>query len=439
MSWIGGDLAGLQAMGTAMQTAPASTNDIVEALSSKVDTIVGDAGWTGSGADSFRKAWTSTSIQVGAVATVTSSAGKILGDLGDNLQAIEADLYNAANDAKLRGAQIGDDGKPLPLVITGDPDTETAKNARQAQSDYSATYDSAIKLAQRFRLQAAKELNDLASPIKPTGHDSDFSWDKRVTLADYLRGLYAVPNEKNSLWGQTLPDKIKAANQTVDQAFQDYAKANSDFIAKGGQLPIDDPALANTFAANKDLTQLENKLSAAEAGKGEAPLSNLLNVKIKDADKLIPALEKVTPKGLNFLKEIPVVDVAASGVVAEIQSRDDISKGQNPTSARAYDYGAAAIGLAAGAAAVALAPEAAPVAAVAVGAGAIVVGVGDTFYQGFHEHWAEDIHDRGVVSGITHGLGNTFSNTGHDMADLGGSAWNATKNATTSLWHKAFG
>ncbi|MFB7718098.1 hypothetical protein [Nocardia sp. NPDC056100] len=62
-----------------------------------------------------------------------------------------------------------------------------------------------------------------------------------------------------------------------------------------------------------------------------------------------------------------------------------------------------------------------------------------SFYQGFHEHWAEDIHDRGVVSGVTHSLGNTFSNTGHDMADLGGSTWNATKSATTSLWHKAFG
>ncbi|WP_458690249.1 WXG100 family type VII secretion target [Nocardia tengchongensis] len=438
MSWIGGDLAGLQAMGTAMKTAPSSTDGVVKALGSTVDKIVGDAGWSGGAADSFRKAWTATSIQVGALATVTSGVGKILGDLGDNLQKIEADLVNTAHDASQKGAQIGDDGKPGILVITGDPDAQTAKDARQAQADYTNTYNAALKLAQGFRLQAAKDLGDTVSPIKPTGNNSDFSWDKRVTLADYLRGLYAVPNEKNSEWSSKLQDAIKDASSNLDKASQDYLKAHDAYLADGGKGSFDDPTVRAQSAAKNDLALLEEKLKAAGAGPGEAPLSNLLNVKIKDAAKVVPGLDMIkTPEGLDFLKEIPVVDVLASGVVAEFQSQDDIQKGQNPTSARAYDYGAAAIGLAAGAGAVAGAAAlgvSAPVWATAVGAGAIVVGVGDVFYEGFHEHWAEDIHDRGVVSGVTHGLGNTFSTSGHDVADLVGSAWDAGKH----LWNKVF-
>ncbi|WP_067567251.1 WXG100 family type VII secretion target [Nocardia acidivorans] len=446
MSWIGGDLGGLQAMGTAMKSATDSTDPVVKALSSKVDTVVGDVGWTGGAADSFRKAWTETSIQVGALATVNSNCGKILGDLGDNLEKIEADLVNAAHEAQQKGAQIGDDGKPGTLVITGDPDSQAAKDARQAQTDYTSTYNAAIKLAQGFRLQAAKEFTGAINLIKPTGNESDFSWDKRVTLADYIRGLYVIPNEKNSEWANKLPDKIKAADADLDQAFKDYTKAHDEYRLKGEQIPFDDPRFTATFDATKDLTQLESKLSAAEAGKGEAPLSDVLNIKIKDADKLIPALEKVTPKGLNFLKEIPVVDVAASGVVAELQAQDDIQKGQNPTSARAYDYGAAAAGLAAGAGVVAGAAAlsaagvvSAPVWATAVVAGGVVVGVGDVFYEGFHEHWAEDIHDRGVISGVVHGTGNMFSNTGHDIKDLGTGAWDATTKVTSKLWHGVFG
>ncbi|MFI5777331.1 WXG100 family type VII secretion target [Nocardia sp. NPDC051570] len=432
MSWIGGDLAGLQNMGTAMKSAPETTHDVVAALGSRVDKVAGDASWKGQAADAFRKAWTSTSIQVGALATTVASIGQTLGDVGDTLQQIEADLYNAAHAAKAQGAQIGDDGKPLPLVISGDPDSPEAQQARQAQQDYTATYASAIDLARGYRLNAAKTIAEAIEPIRPTT-DSAFSWDKRITLADYLRGLYAVPNEKNSQWGKELPDKIKNAETALHKAVQDWRAAFDKHHAEGKSMPIDHPARFGHIEAVNDLHRLETKLAAAEAGKSELPLSNPLNTKLADMGKLAPELSKLAPKGLGFLADIPIVDVAASGVVAEFQARDDIQKGQSAGKARAQDYAAAGAGLAAGAG-MAAAMAGAPVWGTALVAGGMVVGVGDAVYEGFHEHWSEDIHDRGVWGGLKYGTANTFSNTGDDIVDLGKSAWNAG----TSLWHKIF-
>ncbi|WP_156377975.1 hypothetical protein [Williamsia sp. Leaf354] len=56
------------------------------------------------------------------------------------------------------------------------------------------------------------------------------------------------------------------------------------------------------------------------------------------------------PKESSFLKYIPVVNVLASGAVAEYQAVDDHEKGWSETVARTNDYAAAAGGLAAGAA-----------------------------------------------------------------------------------------
>ncbi|MEG8182573.1 WXG100 family type VII secretion target [Nocardia terpenica] len=435
MSWIGGDLGGLQAMGASMKTAPESTHDVVTALGSQVEKVVGDASWKGQAANAFRKAWTATSIQVGALATTVEGIGKTLGDLGDTLQQIEGDLYNAAYEAKSRGAQIGDDGKPLPLVITGDPDSSEAKQARQAQQDYTDTYTSAIKLARGYRLNAAKAISEAVKPIRPTGKDSDFTWDKRITLADYLRGLYAVPNEKNSEWREKLPDRIKDAQTTLDKATDDFRTAFDKYRADGKPMPIDDPARFGHIRAVNDLYGLETQLASAKTGKGELPLSDALNTKLSDMDKLVPSeLSKLAPKGLSFLKDIPVVDVAASGVVAELQARDDIDKGQNPTKARVQDYAAAGVGLAAGAGVAAAMVGSAPVWGTALVAGGAVIGVGDAVYEGFHEHWSEDIHDRGVWNGTMHGIGNTATNTWGDVKDLFGSA----EHAASSVWHKIF-
>ncbi|MFD4367774.1 WXG100 family type VII secretion target [Rhodococcus sp. NPDC058521] len=438
-SWVGGDLAGLQNMGNIMKPAPDEIDGVVGALSSRVDTLVSDAGWSGGAADAFRKVWTQNSIQVGGLASVVNQVGETIGGLGDQLQQIEADLYNAAHEAAGRGAQIGPKGVPGTLVITGDPAAPAAVAASEAQADYKAAYDYAMQLATGFRLSAAEALSGLAGEIEPG--DESMPLDQRITIADYLRGLYVIPNEKNIQLGQTVPDKIETARDELRDARKDFKAERAAYAEKGLNLPSENPARLNRLAAIDDLKGLQNTLTAAEAGKGHLPLSEALNTKLGDVEKLVPGLTGTAPKGLNFLKDIPVVDVAASGIVAELQAQDDMEKGWSATEARSKDYGAAAIGLAAGAgtvagagAAASLAGATAPVWLTTVGAGFAVVGVGDFAYQGFHEHWSEDIHDRGVVSGIGHGIANVGSNTGDDLWGMGVGGVNLAK----SLWDKAF-
>lgn len=94
------------------------------------------------------------------------------------------------------------------------------------------------------------------------------------------------------------------------------------------------------------MKDLETKLAEAEAGKGELSLTKALNAHLADIAKEIPQLGAAVnafPKELDFLRDIPVIDIAATGVAAELQARDDINKGWSPDHARAADYGAAGI------------------------------------------------------------------------------------------------
>jgi len=67
-SWIGGDLSGINAMGTAMDGAPAKIKHIVTDLSSGTDKLVGDAGFSGDAADQFKRRWTEDALTAGALA-----------------------------------------------------------------------------------------------------------------------------------------------------------------------------------------------------------------------------------------------------------------------------------------------------------------------------------------------------------------------------------
>jgi hypothetical protein len=162
-------------------------------------------------------------------------------------------------------------------------------------------------------------------------------------------------------------------------------------------------------------------------------LSAELNTKLSDIGKAIPEIGKFTSKLPDFLKEVPVVDVLATGVAVGFQVKDDMEKGWSGQHAVAADVSAGAAGLGMGALTVAVASG--PGILVAAGAGAVAVGVGAFVYQGFHEHWSEDIHDDGVVVGIGTGVGHMLQHTGKEFVDIG----KGIGGAATSAWHSVFG
>lgn len=64
-----------------------------------------------------------------------------------------------------------------------------------------------------------------------------------------------------------------------------------------------------------------------------------------------------------------------------------------------------------------------------------MVGVGDLAYQGFHEHWAEDIHQHGVAEGVLTGIAHMGENTGKDPEDM----FVGIGHGAMNVWHKVVG
>lgn len=444
MSWVGGDIAGLIAMGSTLSTTAPEMKGIADALSSSVNQLASDASWSGHAAQNFHAAWTLSSTRIDLIKSGYEEFGKAVSTLGNQLQDLENQLYSAATQAKSEGAQIGDNGQPLPLVITGDPEAPDAVKAVKAQNDYNEVYAHVMHDAQGYRIAAAEAIQGISVPFAPPEDDEKFPWDKATTLSAFVKGLWTIPNAKNDHMAQVAPEKISALRDNLKGARKDLKAAKNAYAAKSLKLPNSNWARTNHLAVANDLKANEAALSKALAGDGELPFSKAMTYSLQDVAKLVHpgAAMAELPKGLKFLQDVPVVDVLAAGLIGHIQTVDDVEKGWSPDTARKADYGAQLTGVAAGAGVVVaagLAPFEVPAALVVGGAGLVAWGVGDFGYAAVHEHWSEDIHDRGVVSGLVHGTGHVFSETGsaiaHDVTDVGSAIGDVAK----SLWQKAFG
>ncbi|MFZ0119470.1 MAG: hypothetical protein WAN20_18450 [Pseudonocardiaceae bacterium] len=424
-SWVGGDIAGLHTMAAMTSGAPAAMRDVVHALSTNVDDLVGAAGWSGGAAEAFQKRWTADSISAGSLADVVGNVGGVLGDLAANLDKVNMALYNAEYEATKAGAPIGPDGTPGTIVSSAGAPAGPAVTALQTYCD---EYDAAMQLANGFRLDAATKLSDLYDQISyQPGHQNNP--DQWATLGDYVRGLYAVPDEK----GRMTRGRLAGMDERIKRARQDLRSAKKAYAAKGLKLPESNAAKAAHKGVFAEFNQLKADLESAEQLERKLPLSAELNTKLSDIGKAIPEIGKVTSKLPDFLKEVPVVDVLATGVAVGFQVKDDMEKGWSGQHAVAADVSAGAAGLGMGALTLAVATG--PGFLVAGGAGAVAVGVGAVVYQGFHEHWSEDIHDHGVAMGIGAGIGHMGLHAGQEFADIG----KGIGGAAASVWHSVFG
>lgn len=444
MSWVGGDIVGLIAMGSTLSTTAPELKSIADALSSSVNKLASDASWSGHAASNFHAAWTLSSTRIDLIKSGYEEFGKTISNLGNQLQDLENQLYSAATQAKSEGAQIGENGEPLPLVISGDPNAPEAVKAVNAQNDYNEVYAHVMQDAQGYRIAAAEAVQGIAATFAPYDEDKKVPWDKATTLADYAKGLYTIPNAKNDHLAQVAPGKISALRDELNGARKDLKAAKNAYAAKGMKLPNSNWARTNHLGVVNDLKSTEAALGKALLGDGELPFSKAMSYSLSDVAKLAHpgAAMAGLPKGLKFLQDVPVVDVLAAGLIGHLQTVDDVEKGWSPDTAKKADYGAQLTGVAAGAGVVAvaaLAPFEVPAALVVGGAGLVAWGVGDFGYAAVHEHWSEDIHDRGVASGLWHGTGHVFSETGKaiasDVTDVGSAIGDGAK----SLWHKAFG
>ncbi|MEU1400894.1 WXG100 family type VII secretion target [Streptomyces sp. NPDC005728] len=424
-SWVGGDIGGLRTMAETYKNAKDKLDDVVKPLSRAVDTLVDDASWKGEAAETFRARWTEDAVTAGGFAELVHRAGSTLGTLADALSTCETALQNAEHIATRKGVPTGAKGLPLQIVTASPPSADDQKTI-SAMNEYAKARDEILHTAQHARLVAAQQLQGLYAQVT----SKDASTGDKVTIADYLRGLYAYDAEDARAGGAEARARLDSAKTEAQAAKKELRAERRTFQQQGRKMPDDLPAKSAYRDAVAEVDSLEDAIARAENGSTELPYDRALNVKLADAADALRAGETLE-KLPDFLKEVPVLDVAAAGACGLLEASDDHDKGWSWQHSVAVDGGANVGGLVAGTAVtaglVALAPFEVPTAVVAGVGGAIVIGATSVVDHAFHEHWSEDIHDHGVVGGVLHGTGHVLSQTGDDFVRLKDDVWHGIK------------
>ncbi|WP_406123441.1 WXG100 family type VII secretion target [Streptomyces sp. NBC_00989] len=425
-SWVGGDIGGLRTMAMTYKNAKDKLDDVISPLTRAVDALVDDAGWKGESAESFRATYTEDAVTAGAFAALVHEAGDILDTLADALSTCETALQNAEHVAAKKGVAMADKGVPLPTVTSTPPSADEQKTL-SAMGEYDTVRKEVLHTAQKARLAAADQLQALYAEV--TGKAEVTAGDK-ITVVDYLRGLYAFDAEDARVDGAKARTKIDDAKSEAQAAKKELRSERKAFQKAGRSLPKDLPAKGAYADAVARVQSLEEDMARADYGSTKLPYDRALNVKLADAADALRAGESLD-KLPDFLKEVPVLDVAAAGACGLLEASEDHDKGWSWQHSVAVDGGANVAGLVAGTAItaglVAAAPIEAPAIVVAGVGGAIVVGATGVIDHAFHEHWSEDIHDHGVVGGVLHGTGHVMTETGHDFVRLKDDVWHGIK------------
>ncbi|WP_405949881.1 WXG100 family type VII secretion target [Streptomyces prunicolor] len=425
-SWVGGDIGGLRTMATTYKNAKDKLDDVISPLTRAVDALVDDTGWKGESAESFRATYTEDAVTAGAFAALVHEAGDILDTLAEALSTCETALQNAEHVAAKKGVAMGDKGVPLPTTTSTPPSADEQKTI-SAMGDYDTVRKEVLHTAQKARLAAAGQLQGLYAEV--TGKAEVTAGDK-ITVVDYLRGLYAFDAEDARAGGAKARTKIDDAKSEAQAAKKELRSERKAFQKAGRSLPKDFPAKGAYADAVARVQSLEEDMARADYGSTKLPYDRALNVKLADAADALRAGESLD-KLPDFLKEVPVLDVAAAGACGLLEASEDHDKGWSWQHSVAVDGGANVAGLVAGTAItaglVAAAPFEAPAIVVAGVGGAIVVGATGVIDHAFHEHWSEDIHDHGVVGGVLHGTGHVMTETGHDFVRLKDDVWHGIK------------
>ncbi|MET7569554.1 hypothetical protein ABZT04_13785 [Streptomyces sp. NPDC005492] len=414
-SWVGGDIGGLRTMATTYKNAKDKLDDVVRPVTGAVEKLVGDAGWKGDAAEEFRAKWSEDALTAGAFASMVSDVGDILSTLADALSTCETALQNAEHVATTKGVPMGDKGVPLPMV-TANPPSAADQKTISAMTEYDTVLKQVMHTAQHARLVAADKLNGLYAQVTDKVSTGD-----KITIADALRGLYAYDAEDARAGGKKARAQLDDAKAEAQAAKKEMRAERKAYQKAGRGLPKDLPAKGAYGDAVMKVDSLEEAIARADVGSSKLPYDRVLNVKLADAADAL-RLGKGLEALPEFLKEIPVIDVAAAAACGLVEAKDDHDKGWSWQKSVTVDVGVAVGGVAAGALAVVALPVEGAVAVAAVGVGATIAAT-SIFDHAVHEHWSEDIHDHGVVGGVLHGAGDVATETVDDGKRLLKDVW----------------
>ena len=410
---IAGDIGGLHRVAASLTGVTGEMRGSAEALSGRVDQLIGDAGWSGAAAEEFKGAWEQDATAVVELSGCVQLAGSVLAALASGLEAAQRQLDRAVSDALDAGVPVAADGSVPPGVYT--------EPVLAAMRRYSADSAAAYRAAQDARDTATELLHEITAAI--AGAPTSFLKSADVAiLAASLKGYYALPNEYAEDARSRLDDFNRRYKDTQ------YARKHSPAGSKAkAQLAAE---LADMRAERK---LLQTDLAAAEELAGHFKGGHFLGSSLGDIADGLGVLQD-GGKLSRLLDGVPAVDVVLGGFATWAQAKEDHEKGWSWTHAILVDGGSNAAAIAGGLATDCI-PYVGPVLAPFVS-----YGVGAFGYEAGHEgHWTEHITEDGWIKGIGEGLADTGETTwdqdvvgmyhkvGHDIAH--------PREAAESLWH----
>jgi uncharacterized protein YukE len=431
--WIGGDIHGLSAYAGTLYGYVPEINDVSAALDGKVKQIVGAAGWQGTAAAAFTKAWDHDAEGATALATVTSSTGNIVDWLAVALSKIESALEQAADQAAGEGVPIGSGGQP-PNACLASPTAEAWR------SHYQGFYNQCMLDAVTARNKAAAALQGIGDTILGKhdaggGDQGGLSKSDLTSISDVLAGFLGLQTRYRGFVDLQVGHAKSALADAKTKAIEDARGADGRF---GTWSPEDRQAFTQ---AKGTLSSAESDLSAAEGN--ENWFTKVTGFSASDIPAVGDSLDGMGGVAGDLARAgagIPFVDVAAAGVGTYFSAQDDIAKGipayvAYPGEA-AGNLAALGVGTGVGIAATAgtasvltgLGASGLAVSLGAAGGGVLIggvaaYGVGDFAHNLINENWGADINKYGVVGGVFDGIGDSAVKTGQDFAHIGESIW----------------
>jgi uncharacterized protein YukE len=410
---VGGDVPGLRAIARSLLGVVPEIIGSGEAVSKRVDALVGDAGWSGHAADEFKGAWEQDSGAIVELSGCVKIVGNCLNDLANGLDGAQRLLDRAVSDALDSGVPVAADGSV--------PEGEYPADVLDAMQQFSIDSRSALTAAQDARDAASETLHEITAAM--TGESTSFLKPAEAALLGaLLRGYYSVPNELT-----------KKAREKLDDFNKELAKKRFDVKSTPGNsevrsaLKAELPALRQT---RKGLvTSLEDAEKVAARFKGGRLLGTSVLDLVESADEV-----KQVARFSRVLDSLPVLDIGVAGLATWAQAKEDHEKGWSWTHAIGVDGGSNVAGLTAGVAADFI-PWVGPVAGPVAG-----YGVGAFTYEAGHEgHWDEHIQEDGYFHGVQEVAIDSGKATWNiDIVEVGKKAVNDAAHpvdAAKNLWH----
>jgi hypothetical protein len=432
-NWIGGDIHGLSGYAGTLYGYVPEITDVATALDGKVKQIVGAAGWQGSAASAFTKAWDHDAEGASALATVTSSTGNIVDWLAVTLSKIESALEQASDQAAGQGVPIGAGGQP-PNACLANPAAEAWR------AHYQGFYNQCMLDAVTARNKAAAALQAIGDSIlgKHDGGgegEGGLSKSDLTAVSDVLAGFLGLQTRYRGFVDLQVGHAKSQLAAAKTQAIEDARQADGRF----GTWSAEDRQAFT--AAKSTLSGAESDLAAAQGN--ENWFTKVTGFSPSDIPAVGDSLDGMGGVAGDLARAgagIPFVDLAAAGVGTYFSAQEDIAKGipayvaypgEAAGNLAAVGIGGA-VGIAAtGGAATVLGGLGASGLVVSLGAGGagvlaggvVAYGVGDFAHNLINENWGADISQHGVVGGVLDGIGDSAVKTGQDFAHVGESIW----------------